>query len=160
MFERIITPLDGSRLSARALPYAISIAERFDSEILLLRVVSRVQGGYVSESAGIGTPGSVNLIAEQAQTKDIENVAHAKRYLVNRATLLREQGLNVSFHVMEGAPAPSIVKFARDEKASMIIMMSHGRGWLKRAILGSVTDAVVHGSSVPVFVVRHQDNDG
>ena len=159
MFERILVPLDGSRLGARALPYAVTIAERFDAEIILVRVITRAQGSFVSESAGISTPGTVNLIAEQTQTKDSENVAHAKRYLTNHTNQLKEQGLNASFYVIEGIPAPSILQFSKDEKVSLIVMMSHGRGWFKRAIMGSVTDAVVHGSNIPVLVIQHRDGN-
>jgi nucleotide-binding universal stress UspA family protein len=146
MFERIIAPLDGSRLSAEALAYAVNIAKRFDSEVILV--------GYLSQSTSIGNPGSVDIIAEQVQTKDVENAAHAKRYLANRANLLKEQGVKVTYRVIEGVPAHSIMDCAREEDASLIVMMSHGRGWFKRTILGSVTDAIMRGSKVPVLVIR------
>jgi nucleotide-binding universal stress UspA family protein len=105
----------------------------------------------------VGNSGIVDIIAEQAQIKDVENVAHAKRYLMNRANLLKAQGIKVSYRVLEGVPARSIMDFAKGEKTSLIVMMSHGRGWFKRAILGSVTDAIIRGSSVPVLVIRPQD---
>jgi nucleotide-binding universal stress UspA family protein len=154
MFERIIAPLDGSRLSAEALAYAVNIAKRFDSEVILVRVVSKTPVGYLSQSTSIGNPGSVDIIAEQVQTKDVENAAHAKRYLANRANLLKEQGVKVTYRVIEGVPAHSIMDCAREEDASLIVMMSHGRGWFKRTILGSVTDAIMRGSKVPVLVIR------
>ena len=160
MFERIVIPLDGSRLASRALPFAVSIAKKFNSELMLMRVVSRTQNGYISESAGLGTPGNMDFIAEQIHSRDVENMAHAKRYLVNRANLLNHAGLDVTYHVLEGLPARSIIDFSDAQKASLIVMMSHGRGWLKRTILGSVTDAVVHGSHVPVLVVRNNGNSG
>ena len=40
MFERIIVPLDGSRLSAQAIPYASEVGKRFDAEVILVRVLS------------------------------------------------------------------------------------------------------------------------
>ena len=39
MFERIIVPLDGSRLSAQAIPYAAEVGKRFDAEVILVRVL-------------------------------------------------------------------------------------------------------------------------
>ena len=40
MFDRIICPLDGSRLSAQAVPYAGEVGKRFDAEVVLVRVIS------------------------------------------------------------------------------------------------------------------------
>jgi nucleotide-binding universal stress UspA family protein len=39
------------------------------------------------------------------------------------------------------------------------VMMSHGRGWFKRAIMGSVADEILQHSSVPVLIIRALDND-
>jgi nucleotide-binding universal stress UspA family protein len=73
---------------------------------------------------------------------------------MNRANDLRDQGVAVSYNVLEGHPAREIMEFAAGAGASLIVMMSHGRGWFRRAILGSVTDAVIRGCSVPVLVIR------
>ncbi len=154
MFERIVVPMDGSRLSAEAIPYAVEIAKSFDSEVVLLRVVSRTPVGLVSPSVDIGNPMTIDLISEQAQTKEVENTAHAKRYLANRGREIKDQGLKVSYEVIEGNPVHAIIEFAKGEKATLIVMMSHGRGRFKRAILGSVTDAIIRGTTVPVLVIR------
>jgi nucleotide-binding universal stress UspA family protein len=157
MFERIIVPLDGSRLSADALPYAAEIARQFKSEVCLLRVVTGRQVAYAPEpGAGMSEAGLVEIVSE-IPMRDVENAAHAKRYLMNRARELRNGGVQVTFEVKEGAAAQTIIDFAADQNASLIVMMSHGRGRLKRALLGSVTDAIMRGSAVPVLVVRAKD---
>ena len=157
MFERIIVPLDGSRLSADALPYAAEIARQFKSEVCLLRVVTGRQVAYAPEpGAGMREAGLVEIVSE-IPMRDVENAAHAKRYLMNRARELRNGGVQVTFEVKEGAAAQTIIDFAADQNASLIVMMSHGRGRLKRALLGSVTDAIMRGSAVPVLVVRAKD---
>lgn len=159
MFERIIVPLDGSRLSAQALPFATTLAHKFNSEIMLVRVVPETTVAYIPQPGGVGDTLAVDIISEQVHIKDVESVAHAKRYLMNRTKELRDQNINVSYYVMEGAPARSIMEFSVEQNASLIVMMSHGRGRFKRAILGSVTDALIRGGSIPVLVIRAKDTE-
>jgi nucleotide-binding universal stress UspA family protein len=159
MFERIIVPLDGSRLSAQALPYATTLARQFNGTIMLLRVVSNNTVAYIPPPSAVSDTLAMSIISEQVHIKDVESTAHAKRYLMNRAKELHDQGIDVSYHVMEGTPAPSIMEFAKENSASLIVMMSHGRGRFKRAILGSVTDALIRGGSVPVLVIRAKDTE-
>jgi nucleotide-binding universal stress UspA family protein len=154
MFERIVVPLDGSRLSADAIPYAGEIARKFNSEIILLRVVSNNNVTYLSSSRGIDNSAAMEIIPQQMLAKDVENAAYARRYLMNRAKDLSDDGFQVTYQVVEGAPARSIMEFAITAEASLIVMMSHGRGRFKRALLGSVTDAIMRGSAIPVMVIR------
>ena len=160
MFERIVVPLDGSRLSAQALPYATAIARQFSAEVRLVRVLTETTVAYIPQPGGPGDTLGADIISEQAHIKDVENAAHAKRYLMNWAKDLRDQGINASYHVLEGAPARTIMEFAAAERAALIVMMSHGRGRFKRAILGSVTDAIIRGGTVPVLVIRAKDPEG
>lgn len=159
MFERIVVPLDGSRLSAQALPYAAAIARQFNADVRLVRVLAETTVTYIPQPAGVGDTVGVDIISEQAHIKDVENAAHAKRYLMNWTKDLRDQGINATYHVLEGAPARTIMEFASGENAALIVMMSHGRGRFKRALLGSVTDAVIRGGTVPVLVIRAKDTE-
>ena len=154
MFERIVVPLDGSRLSAQAIPYASALARQFSAEIKLVRVLVETPVAYIPQPGGIGDTLGADIIGEQARMKDVENAAHAKRYLMNWAKDLRDHGITASYNVLEGVPARTILDFAAKENAGLIVMMSHGRGRFKRAILGSVTDAVIRGGAVPVLVIR------
>jgi len=154
MFERIVVPLDGSRLSAQAIPYANELAHKFNAEVMLLRVVTDNHTAYTTQTGGFGDNSAMQIISEQIPLKDVENTAHARRYLMNRAKDVSDNGVSVTYHVIEGSPARSIMEFAEMHEASLIVMMSHGRGRFKRAILGSVTDAIMRGSTIPVLVIR------
>jgi nucleotide-binding universal stress UspA family protein len=159
VFERILVPLDGSRLSAQALPIALTLARQFDSEIILIRIVSDTKVNLIPQTGSTAEALAADIISEHVYIKDVENVANAKRYLMNRAKEIRDQGIKVSYFVMEGIPARSIMDFSRGHHASLIVMMSHGRGRFKRAILGSVADAIIRGIDVPVLVVRAKDDE-
>jgi nucleotide-binding universal stress UspA family protein len=159
VFERIIVPLDGSRLSAQAVPYAGEIGKRFDAEVILVRVLSPSGLAIMSQDTGLENAVATDIIAQEARVKDVDNASNAKRYLMNWAQSLKTQGVKASYQVTIGTPAKSIMEMAVAQQASLIVMMSHGRGWFKRAIMGSVADEILRGSSVPVLIIRAIDTD-
>jgi nucleotide-binding universal stress UspA family protein len=65
----------------------------------------------------------------------------------------------VSYQVTIGTPAKAIMELAIAQQASLIVMMSHGRGWFKRAIMGSVADEILRGSLVPVLIIKTKEID-
>jgi nucleotide-binding universal stress UspA family protein len=159
VFERIVVPLDGSRLSAQAVPYASEISKRFDSELILVRVLSPSGLAIVPQATVMENTIATDIIAQESRVKDVDNAANAKRYLTNWASSLKTQGVKTSYQVTIGTPAKSIMELVVAQQASLIVMMSHGRGWFKRAIMGSVADEILRGSSVPVLIIRPKETD-
>lgn len=66
----------------------------------------------------------------------------------------RRDGVPTGFLIWEGDPAESIVEVAQAEGADVIVVGSHGRGAIGRALIGSVSDQVVRRAPCPVLVVR------
>jgi nucleotide-binding universal stress UspA family protein len=159
VFERIVVPLDGSRLSAQAIPYASEMGKRFDAEVILVRVLSPSGLAIISQSTGMEDAVATDIIAQEARVQDVDNASNAKRYLMNWAQSLKAQGIKVSYQVTIGTPAKAIMEIAIAQQASLIVMMSHGRGWFKRAIMGSVADEILRGSLVPVLIIKTKEID-
>jgi nucleotide-binding universal stress UspA family protein len=157
VFERIIVPLDGSRLSAQSVPYAAEVAKRFDAEVILVRVLSTSGLSMVPSSADTENAATRDIIPQEGRLKDVDNASNAKRYLMNWAASLKAQGVKVSYQVTIGTPAKSIMELAQAQQASLIVMMSHGRGAFKRAIMGSVADEILRGSILPVLIIRPKE---
>jgi nucleotide-binding universal stress UspA family protein len=157
VFERIIVPLDGSRLSAQAVPYAAEVGKRFDAEIILVRVLPAAGLSLLAPSAAPEETEARDIIPQETRMKDVDNASNAKRYLMNWAASLKAQGVKVSYQVTIGSPAKSIMELAQAQQASLIVMMSHGRGAFRRAIMGSVADEILRRSSLPVLIVRPKD---
>jgi nucleotide-binding universal stress UspA family protein len=67
---------------------------------------------------------------------------------------LRSSGLSVDTEQVDGAPAEVIVQRARDLGAGLIMMTTHGRSGLRRVLLGSVAEAVLHDAPCPVLLVK------
>ena len=153
MFERIVVPLDGSRLSTQAIPYATEVGKRFGSEIILVRVISPDDLAPVPEVQGMDNYNSTDLIQKE-ETDEVDNAAYAKRYLTNWSQSLKSQGVKASYEVLVGNPATAIMLLAKNQQASLIVMMSHGKGAFRRAIIGSVADEILRHSSIPVLIIR------
>ena len=66
----------------------------------------------------------------------------------------RRDHVPTSFLIWEGDPAESIIDAAQSEGADMIVVGSHGRGAIGRALIGSVSDQVVRHAPCPILVVR------
>jgi nucleotide-binding universal stress UspA family protein len=153
MFKRVLVPLDGSRDGARAVEYAAEVAKRFGAEVVLLRVVPPGKLPAMGLS-GATAPETVQIMVEQSEEQERQDKAAARRYLAGQRTAVEAAGAAVSAMVEVGDPAAVILTAARQEKADLIVMTTRGRSGVKRAFLGSVADAVVRGTKLPVLVIR------
>ena len=160
MFETVIVPLDGSELAEAALEPAREVAEKFGSELLLLRVVEPRSHHIATQPPGVFESPS----AAEANVELMGQVVDAER---DEATTylqaVRDRlGGKVEYIVVEGQPADAIPATAEDRNASLIVMSSHGRGGLGRMIFGSVADAVLKSNNIPVLLIRisaEEDDD-
>ncbi len=66
----------------------------------------------------------------------------------------------VEHRLLEGSPGHMICQVAGEVGPDVVVVGSHGRGFFKRVVIGSVSDHVVRHCPVPVLVVRHLDDGG
>ena len=131
MFSRILVPLDGTPQSNAALPLADTMARATGAAITLVRVVTE----SLLPDAGA---------AAIAAKHDLERVGSG----------FAGQSVRVSCVVREGEVAPQILEQVHAQAADLIVMRTHGRAGLERAILGSVTESVLAATQVPVLLLR------
>lgn len=127
MFTRILVPLDGTPEAAAALPLARAMACATDADVMLVRVV---------------------------EADDDATRAEACAYLESQAGSLRGDAARVQTTVLAGEPEIGIIESAEAHRADLIVMGTHGRAGLARAVLGSVTAGVLEHTRLPVLVVR------
>jgi len=89
-----------------------------------------------------------------------EMVAGARKYLTSTAEGLSEQGVEANSTATFGNTVDGIVWTAERENADLIVMSTHGRSGIGRVVLGSVADAVVRRTSLPVILVTPATNSG
>jgi nucleotide-binding universal stress UspA family protein len=136
--NKLLVPLDGSRLAEQALAKALDVAEGGQPTFLLLR------------AAEASTWPGVDPTDEQ-----IRVVHEAEEYLNAVQARLASKGIRrVETSVWYGPPAAAIVEAARVGHADLIVMTTHGRSGLGRLILGSVAEAVLRGTSTPIMLLR------
>lgn len=135
MFEKVLVPLDGSPRAEAALPPLSWLADASTAEILLLQACP-LRPVAAFEAAPLMPIG----------------IDEARAYLEAVAARLRNDGLRVRPLLREGEAADSILDAAAEEKASLIVMSSHGRSGLARFVFGSVAEKVLRASNTPVLV--------
>ena len=144
MLNKILVPLDGSRLAETALPYARELAQKFQAHLTLLRVLPALV--IMPEFQG-------KLSAESEIMLGLER--DAKRYLARHAEQLRAANIPVKTVVLEGNPAAEmIIEVAGDEAIDLVVMSTHGYSDSKRWAYGSVANKVLQQAPCPIYLVR------
>jgi len=157
MFKRILVPLDGSRFSSQALSYASDIAKRYQSKLIIIRVVPPTTIIPSSTATEIGVdPVASRIAAQSAQIQDRINVMRVRKYLQQKLRTITRQGIEGSYHIVLGEPGKAISQYSAEKNVDLIVMMTSGKGGLKRAILGSVADEVTRKAGVPVLLMPKQ----
>ena len=114
MYKRILLPLDGSSLAEQALSHAVAQAERFQAELILMRVFE-----VLAEPPGVWSP------AVRQAEKSVK--ALAVRYLERVAAEVRERGILAQVHTVEGRPHVEIVEYAGAHEVDLIVMCTRGQ---------------------------------
>ncbi|MFC6826204.1 universal stress protein [Halopelagius fulvigenes] len=142
MYRTILVPTDGSAPADAALDRAIELAETYDATLRILSVVDIGDAGMLSpESAPVdGVRRSLRGRAEQLVDDAAERAAEA--------------GVRTETEVTIGIPHVEILDAAAEAGADLVVMGTHGRTGLKRALIGSVTERVVRRCDAPVLTVR------
>ncbi|SHG55137.1 universal stress protein [Halobaculum gomorrense] len=141
MTDRILIGVDDSTQAREALSFAAD--EWSDADLVLLTVIDPAEAGH-APSAGI--PSGAEQWYERRKSEADALLAEAADSL--------EVGGAVETATTVGKPAAAIVEYAADHDVDHIIVGSHGRSGISRIVLGSVAEAVVRNSPVPVTVVR------
>lgn len=144
---RILVALDGSAFGEQAIAPAQDLAAALGAELVLLRAVDPT--AWISAAGdpwAVGQPYISDLHEQEASA--------ATRYLEE---VKRRLGPTVRTILVHETPASAIVRVAREQRVMAVAMATHSRGGAERVIFGSVADAVLRASPVPLLVVRPTD---
>jgi nucleotide-binding universal stress UspA family protein len=146
MYAKILVPLDGSELSERALKPAFALAEKFGAEIILLRIA-------LPEETLVSVPPMMPYEYGARPPAQHQSLEEAEAYLASIKLCQFKSSASVQTQVMIGPPPEIIVAIAREQQADLIVMSTHGRTGISRLVYGSVAEAVLRGSPVPVLLI-------
>ena len=139
--RRILVPTDFSDAAGEAVQAAIVMARAFDAGIEILHVTAAI----------MFLPPPAEAVPYSFLMPDLSK--KVKDRLVEESKRVQAAGVLCDTHSIEGTPHTEIVKRAQEIGADLIVMGSHGHGGLAHAVLGSVTERVLHRTPCPVLVV-------
>ena len=130
MLKKALLPLDGSRESEAAIPYAAELASRLGISVVLVQVLA---------------------IGDKTLAED---------YLEKIGAQLKQKGVTVESRVIFGEAATEIINLADEIHADVVAMSTHGRSGIGRWILGSVAERVLYEGNTPLLLVRGTAGSG
>ena len=145
---RLVVPLDGSEIAERALPVAVDLARRLGSSILVVRAIDPVTTVPVARGVFVAAP---TVSAEITDRIWQEAESEAQATVANALSRLQDAGIDAPGAVLTGSPFFAITEIV--EPGDLIVLTSHGRGGVRRWLLGSVVEKLVREAPVPVLLV-------
>lgn len=185
--KKILCPVDFSPTSDHAIRYAVTLAESFDAELLLLHVLDippasaceyyglsvpvrewatvpppYSAGSSEGERAEDGTYGE--RLDDASAEEDSEPLYEPEESqdcgLEQLAARLREShGGRITTCLREGRAFVEIVTAAREETVDLIVIGTHGRTGLAHMLIGSTAERVVRTAPCPVLTVKHPEHE-
>ncbi|MGD0674550.1 MAG: universal stress protein [Polyangiaceae bacterium] len=140
--RHILVPHDFSETAEHALAYALVLSEKLGARVSVLHAYEVPASAYPDA-----------FVASFDFTSEIEQAAATALEEV-KARALREQGQKVEIMLRRGVPWVEIDAAAAESKADLIVIGTHGRRGVARALLGSVAEKVVRTAPCPVLTVH------
>jgi nucleotide-binding universal stress UspA family protein len=145
----IIVALDGSPFAEAAIPLALGVAQCLKARLEVVSVHQPPSGVRAISGAGVH-----DLSLDQRESVELR--AALQHYLGHVASRIARSpdAPPVLVTLLEGEPADRLCEYAAEREAALLVVTTHGRGGVSRAWLGSVTDAVLRETTVPLLVLR------
>jgi nucleotide-binding universal stress UspA family protein len=128
MIQRILVPLDGSDMAAQVLPHVRALATLFGARVTFMQAT-----------------------ADEASNVD---VGPGPDFLAFAAADLASTGIATDTLVAQGPPADAILDTAEQHSVDLIALCTHGRGGIRRFLLGSVAANLIGNTTMPLLIVR------
>ncbi len=149
MYQNIICAIDGSELSTKALRHALALAAKTGGKVTAVTVTE--PSVIVSPGAEMMMVDTSSIIADLDKAK----AESAKATLAEADKVAEEAGVAITkLHVANSTAADGIIHAAKDARADLIVMGSHGRRGLGRLLLGSQAAEVLSHTDLPVLIVK------
>ena len=138
MYKRILIPLDNSPTDRAILEHIRPLAKLTHANLVFVHVAD----GYAAR------------LQDQLNLQDSKEIQEDRQYLDKQKDAFVKDGFDVKAFLVRGEPAKEILAIAEKEKCDLIAMATHGHGFVKDVILGSVADALRHQTDIPVLMIR------
>jgi nucleotide-binding universal stress UspA family protein len=156
---KVLIATDGSDCAIGAARRALTLLAA-DAEVTILSVVDVRSEVAVGGTGLLGAEPLAMPMADPSVAAELdEALTEGARDAVQRTLGALGGDVRADVLVAHGDPATEIVRVAEDGGYDAIVVGSHGSGFVKRVLVGSVSGHVVHHATCPVLVVRQRQND-
>jgi nucleotide-binding universal stress UspA family protein len=167
--SKVLIPLDGSALSRIIIPHIQRLLRPSEHAIILMRVTDLPVGLVADPPRPVSPAWPVPMYASERDVKRANHPIYASQIWASVSAMLEDElvpivhelqaaGFTVTVAVQFGDPAEEIARFVEIEGVELVAMATHGRTGLRRLVLGSVAERVLHQLQVPVLLIRPFDH--
>ncbi|MEO8772040.1 MAG: universal stress protein [Ferruginibacter sp.] len=149
--KKILIALDYDPTAQKVAEIGLSFSEHKDVEVTLLHVIcnpSYYGSGVYYPIMGFGGYTNLDLLSpgimNELKNTSLDFLAKTKKHLGDD---------NIKTLVKEGSVGETILAASKELNADMIAMGSHSRRWLENILLGSITEYVLHNTTIPLFII-------
>jgi nucleotide-binding universal stress UspA family protein len=155
--KKVLIALDYNPTAQKVAEVGFSMAQAMHAEVTLLHVISDLMYYSSTEYSPImGFGGYMNM--DSLQLDSIDGLKKATQHFLDKSKLhLGDKTIQTL--IKEGDFAESILNAAKELHADIIVMGSHSRKWLENIVMGSVTEKVLHHTSIPLFIIPTKKHD-
>jgi nucleotide-binding universal stress UspA family protein len=148
MYNKILVPLDGSKLAECVFPHVEALAKGCE--------IKEVEFVRIFEPFRIPTSGEFVMSEKDIAKLDAEHKADAEKYIEEVTKNAHTNGVRASGKVLKKSEgvADDLADYAKKSGADAIVIATHGRSGPSRWVWGSVADRILRSSCVPVLMVR------
>ncbi len=143
MFEKILYPTDFSDVSKKAFDVVMQLKDAGAKEVVVLHVID---SRFFDAMAWYATKNLADI--------EVDLVDVVKREIDSIEEDLRKTGFKVRVRIEKGVPASEILRAAKEENVSVIVIGSHGMSNIQEMLMGSVSEKVIRKSENLVLVVK------
>ncbi|MEI6348703.1 MAG: universal stress protein [Bacteroidota bacterium] len=155
--KKVLIALDYDPTAKKVAELGFLFAKSMNAKIVLLHIIA--DSTYYSAIEYTPIVGSLGIseteVSEFTTSGGLKKAT--KHYLDKMKDLLEDSSIETI--VKEGDFADTILAVAKSEHADAIVMGSHSRRWFDEILMGSVTEKVLQGSSIPLFIIPIKKHD-
>ena len=140
MYTNILVAIEHSDADRTVIDHVQQLAKLTGASLLLVHVADGWAARYYDD----------------LQLRESEEMTTDRQYLEKLAADLMASGFETEWTLAKGDPAREIMRVAGEEKVDLIAMSTHGHRWLNDLVRGATADRVRHGVTVPVLLLRVQ----
>lgn len=141
MYRRILVAIEHSAADRAIIDHVEKLAKLTDAALVLVHVAD----GWAARNF------------KQLKLRESEEIQDDRAYLDGLCEELRQKGLVAESRLLMGDPSTELVKAVETEHADLLAMATHGHRFLQDLMKGTTVDRVRHLVTVPVVLVRHQE---